>query len=50
MRTKLLGLVLGCGLVAATVVPALACPYQASSNDKPPQQTAQAQSSTTKTQ
>ena len=44
MRSKLLGLVLGCGLVAVTVVPALACAFHTSSNDQS-QQTAQAQSS-----
>jgi hypothetical protein len=41
MRSRLFGLVLGCGLVAALIAPALACPYQHTvSND---QQTAQAQ-------
>jgi hypothetical protein len=49
MRSKLLGLLLGCGLVAATIAPALACQYQtnASNNQPPPQQTAQTTSDTT---
>jgi hypothetical protein len=44
MRTKLLAILLGCGLVAATLAPAVACQYQTNaSNDKsPPAQTAQA--------
>ncbi len=53
MRSKLVGLFLGCGLVAAAVVPALACSYntQASSESQGQQQTAQAQDqSQTKTQ
>ncbi|MGD0184330.1 MAG: hypothetical protein ABSC25_03670 [Roseiarcus sp.] len=42
MRSRLFGLVLGCGLVAALIAPALACPYHNTvSNDQ--QQTAQAQ-------
>jgi hypothetical protein len=45
MRSKLIGLLLGCGVLAATVAPTLACSYktQASSDTQPPQQTAQAQ-------
>jgi hypothetical protein len=45
MRSKLVGLLLGCGLLAATMAPSLACSYntQASSEAQPPQQTAQAQ-------
>jgi hypothetical protein len=45
MRSKLLGLLLGCGLVAATIAPAFACDYQtnASNDSPPPQQSAQAQ-------
>jgi hypothetical protein len=50
MRAKLVGLVLGCGLMAATVAPALACSFntQASSDDQA-QQTAQAQSTAAQT-
>lgn len=43
MRSKFFGLVLGCGVAALAVAPALACPFsnvQASSGQ---QQTAQAQ-------
>ena len=49
MRSKIIGLLFGCGLVAATIVPALACSYhtQASSDQNKPEQTAQAQGSTT---
>jgi hypothetical protein len=49
MRSKLLGLLLGCGLVAATMAPAFACPYQTNASDEqaPPQQTAQTTSDTT---
>ncbi len=45
MSLKLVGLLLGCGLLATTVAPSLACDYnrQASSEVQPPQQTAQAQ-------
>jgi len=45
MRTKLLAILVGCGLVAATIAPALACQYQtnASNYQQAPQQTAQAQ-------
>jgi hypothetical protein len=45
MRSKLLAVLVGCGLVAATVAPALACDYRTNAtNDKaPPQQTAQSQ-------
>ncbi len=49
MRSKLFGLLLGCSLVAATLAPALACQFQATSaaNDQTsPPQTAQAQQST----
>ena len=57
MRKVIIGIAVGCGLAAA-VAPALACSYntQASSDRKPPQQTASAQdsssqdSSTTKSQ
>ena len=46
MRSKIIGLLLGCSLVAAGA-PALACSYntQASSDTQPQQQTAQAQTS-----
>ena len=45
MRTKLLAILAGCGLVAATIAPALACNYQtnASNDTSTAQQTAQAQ-------
>lgn len=44
MRSKLVGLLVGCGLLAATVVPAFACNYtDASTETQPPQHTAQAQ-------
>ena len=45
MRSKLLGLLLGCGLVATIIAPAFACQYQtnASNDTPPPQQSAQAQ-------
>jgi hypothetical protein len=46
MRSKLLAVLIGCGLVAATIAPALACDYGKTNatNDKaPPQQTAQSQ-------
>ena len=44
MRSKLIGVLLGCGLLAATVAPALACSYTTqASSDTQPQQTAQAQ-------
>ena len=48
MRSKIIGFVVGCGLAAATIVPALACSYhtQASSDQNKPEQTAQAQGST----
>lgn len=43
MRSKLIGLLIGCGL-AAIVAPALACPYnQTASNQSTSQQTAQNQ-------
>ena len=45
MRSKILGIVVGCGLVAAAV-PALACSYNTqASSDQQKQQTAQAQTS-----
>jgi hypothetical protein len=47
MRSKLIGLILGCGLVAATIAPAFACQFHvttASDEQAAPQQTAQAQS------
>jgi hypothetical protein len=45
MRTKLFVILVGGGLVAATIAPALACNYQtnASNDTSTPQQTAQAQ-------
>jgi len=46
MRSKLLAVLVGCGLVAATIAPALSCDYGKTNatNDKaPPQQTAQSQ-------
>ena len=48
MRSKIIGFVVGCGLAAATIVPAVACSYhtQASSDQNKPEQTAQAQGST----
>jgi hypothetical protein len=49
MRSKLIGLLLGCGLVAATIAPAFACQFHvttASDDPSPPQQTAQAPSET----
>jgi hypothetical protein len=48
MRSKLLGILVGCGLVAATIAPALACQYQnnASAEQRPPEQTAQANTDT----
>jgi hypothetical protein len=48
MRSKLCGLLLGCGLVAAMVFPALACDFHLTTADKDqaPQHTAQAQPST----
>ncbi|MGO8799708.1 MAG: hypothetical protein ACLQE9_18275 [Roseiarcus sp.] len=51
MRSKLMGVLLGCGLLAATVVPALACNYtNASTETQAPQQTAQAQPAQSDTQ
>ena len=48
MRSKLLAVLVGCGLVAATIATALACDYKTNAtNDKAaPQQTAQSQSQT----
>jgi hypothetical protein len=44
MRSKLLGLLLGFGLVAAAIVPAYACEYQkTNASADQSQQTAQAQ-------
>lgn len=43
MRLKLIGLALGLGLVAATVTPSLACPYQNQAASDAQQKTAQAQ-------
>jgi hypothetical protein len=45
MRTKLLAFLVGCGIVAATISPALACDYKTNAaNDKSTtQETAQAQ-------
>jgi hypothetical protein len=46
MRSRLIRLVLGCGLVAATIAPAFACQYQTNaSNEQAPLRTAQAQPS-----
>jgi len=44
MRTKLIGLILGGGLIAATLSSSLACPYNTTSADNgaAPAQTAQA--------
>ena len=52
MRSKVLGILFGGGLLAATVVPALACSYNTqASSGQGQQQTAQAQDqSQTKTQ
>jgi hypothetical protein len=46
MRSKLIVLLLGCGLVAATMAPSFACQYNltTASDTQAPQQTAQAQS------
>ena len=48
MRSKLLAVLVGCGLVAATMATALACDYKTNAtNDKAaPQETAQSQSQT----
>jgi hypothetical protein len=48
MRSKLLKLLLGCGLLAAAISPGFACNYNvnASNDQAAPQHTAQAQSST----
>jgi hypothetical protein len=44
MRAKLIGLLLGCGLLAARAAPAFACMFtNASADTQPPQHTAQAQ-------
>jgi hypothetical protein len=50
MRSKLLALLVGCGLVAATIAPALACDYKtnASTDKAQQQQTAQTQPDTQK--
>jgi hypothetical protein len=46
MRSKLIGFLFGCGLVVAAAAPAFACNYfQAQATGAPPQQTAQAQTS-----
>jgi hypothetical protein len=44
---KLLGVLVGCGLIAATIVPSFACEYKtnASTESSQSQQTAQAQTS-----
>ena len=49
MRSKLLGLLVGCGLLAAAIAPALACDFQtnASNQQTPPERTAQAQTDET---
>jgi hypothetical protein len=49
MRSKLLAVLVGCGLVVATIAPALSCDYGKTNatNDKAaPQETAQSQSQT----
>ena len=49
MRSKLLAVLVGCGLIAATIAPALACDYNktnATDDKATPQQTAQSQSQT----
>lgn len=45
MRSKLLAILVGCGLVAATIAPAIACDYKtnATNDQAAPQQTAQSQ-------
>ena len=46
MRSKLLAVLVGCGLVVATMATALACDYYkttATNDNAPPQQTAQSQ-------
>jgi len=43
MRSKLIGILLGCGLVAASVAPAFACDYVTTTANETPQHTAQAQ-------
>ena len=51
MRTKLVAILVGCGLVAATIAPAFACEGRTqtqAANDKTPPQTAQAQPDTQK--
>jgi len=52
MRTKLVAILVGCGLVAATIAPAFACDYrtqtQAENDKAPPAQTAQTQPDTQK--
>jgi hypothetical protein len=52
MRSRLVGLLLGCGLLAATVAPAFACDYStnASADTQASQHTAQAQPAQTDTQ
>ena len=43
MRTKLIGFLLGCGLLAATAGPSLACAFHDQASSDTQQQTAQAQ-------
>lgn len=43
MRSKLIGLAFGLGLVAAAVTPSFACPYQDQAASDMQQKTAQAQ-------
>ncbi|HEX4766256.1 MAG TPA: hypothetical protein VH414_08255 [Lichenihabitans sp.] len=52
MRSKIIALVIGCGIAAVAVIPALACPFntQASSGSQATQQTAQAQTPPTNAQ
>jgi hypothetical protein len=47
MRSKLIGLLLGCGLIAATAASAFACEYGrvTASSEPPPQQQAQTDTS-----
>jgi hypothetical protein len=46
MRSKLIGLLLGCGLIAATAAPAFACWFKTNeAANAPPQQSAQAERS-----
>ena len=49
MRSTIIGLLLGCGLIAAASLPAAACPFyttQAAADQQTPAQTADAQTPT----